>query len=96
MKIEGFEGLPLKNNREMIDGIPAPGPPFFYNQKDIIGLNHVKPSIFDGETPINPVQTMTLKFFRGTLVHVHGTKYCILTLISNIPKNHKIPGTREI
>ena len=51
MKIEGFEVLPLKNNREMmIDGIPAPGPSFlfFFNQKDIIGLNHVKPSIFDG------------------------------------------------
>ena len=32
-----------------------------------------------------PVQTMTLKFFRATLVRVHCTKYCILTLISNIP-----------
>ena len=32
-----------------------------------------------------PVQTMTLKFFRATLVRVHCTKFCILTLISNIP-----------
>ena len=31
------------------------------------------------------VQTMMLKFFRATLVRVHCTKYCILTLISNIP-----------
>jgi hypothetical protein len=31
MKIEGFEVLPLKNNREMmIDGIPAPGPSFLF------------------------------------------------------------------
>ena len=32
-----------------------------------------------------PMQTMTLKFFRATLVRVHCTKYCILTLISHIP-----------
>ena len=32
-----------------------------------------------------PVQTMTLKFFGATLVRVHCTKYCIVTLISNIP-----------
>ena len=31
------------------------------------------------------VQTMMLKFFCATLVRVHCTKYCILTLISNIP-----------
>jgi hypothetical protein len=42
---------------------------------------------------------MTLKFFRVTLVRVHCTKDCILTLntlISHIPKNFKFPGAREI
>ena len=43
-----------------------------------------------------PVQTMTLKFFGATLVRVHCTKYCILTWYPIIPKNHKIPGAREI
>ena len=35
--------------------------------------------------PCKPWRIMTLKFFRATLVRVHCTKYCILTLISNIP-----------
>ena len=46
--------------------------------------------------PCKPWRIMTLKFFRATLVRVHCTKYCILTLISIFPKNHKIPGAREI
>ena len=40
-----------------------------------------------------PMQTMTLKLFRATLVRVHCTKYCILTLISNIPQ--KSPNPRS-
>ena len=42
-------------------------------------------SIYGRLIQCKPVQTMTLKFFRATLVRVHCTKYCILTLISNIP-----------
>ena len=40
-----------------------------------------------------PVQTMTLKFFGATLVRVHCTKYCILTLISN---SLKITKSQEL
>ena len=42
-------------------------------------------SIYGRLIQCKPVQTMTLKFFRATLVRVPCTKYCILTLISNIP-----------
>ena len=42
-------------------------------------------SIYGRLIQCKPVQTMTLKFFGATLVRVHCTKYCILTLISNIP-----------
>ena len=42
-------------------------------------------SIYGRLIQSKPVQTMMLKFFRATLVRVHCTKYCILTLISNIP-----------
>ena len=42
-------------------------------------------SIYGRLIQCKPVQTMTLKFFRATLVRVHCTKYCILILISNIP-----------
>ena len=41
-------------------------------------------SIYGRLIQCKPVQTMTLKF-GATLVRVHCTKYCILTLISNIP-----------
>ena len=42
-------------------------------------------SIYGRLIQCKPVQTMTLKFFCATLVRVHCTKYCILTLIFNIP-----------
>ena len=42
-------------------------------------------SIYGRLIQCKPVQTMTLKFFGATLVRVHCIKYCILTLISNIP-----------
>ena len=42
-------------------------------------------SIYGRLIQCKPVQTMTLKFFGATLVRVHCTTYCILTLISNIP-----------
>ena len=42
-------------------------------------------SIYGTLIQCKPVQTMTLQFFGATLVRVHCTKYCILTLISNIP-----------
>ena len=42
-------------------------------------------SIYGRLIQCKPVQTMTLKFFGATLLHVHCTTYCILTLISNIP-----------
>ena len=42
-------------------------------------------SIYGRLIQCKPVQTMTLKFFGATLVRVHCTKYCILTLLSNIP-----------
>ena len=42
-------------------------------------------SVYGRLIQCKPMQTMTLKFFRATLVRVDCTKYCILTLISNIP-----------
>ena len=42
-------------------------------------------SIYGRLIQCKPMRTMTLKFFGATLVCVHCTKYCILTLISNIP-----------
>ena len=42
-------------------------------------------SIYGMLIQCKPVQNKTLKYFRATLVRVHCTKYCILTLIPNIP-----------
>ena len=43
-----------------------------------------------------PVQTMTLKFFCSTLVRVHCTNIASWRWYQIFPKNHKIPGAREI
>ena len=48
-------------------------------------------SIYGRLIQCKPVQTMTLKFFGATLVRVHCTKYCILTLISNNPQKSQNP-----
>ena len=44
-------------------------------------------SIYGRLIQCKPVQTMTLKSFGATLLHVHCTNYCILTLVSNISYN---------
>ena len=41
-------------------------------------------SVYGRLIQCKPMQTMTLKLFRATLVRIDCTKYCILALISNI------------
>ena len=51
----------------------------------------------EGWSIAKPVRTMTLKFFGATLVRVHCTKYCILTLISiDIQYSLKITKSQEL
>ena len=51
----------------------------------------------EGWSSAKPVRTMTLKFFGATLVRVHCTKYCILTLISiDIQYSLKITKCQEL
>ena len=47
-------------------------------------------SVYGRLVQCKPMQTMTLKFFRATLVRVDCTRYCILT-ISNIPLKSQNP-----
>ena len=47
-------------------------------------------SVYGRLIQCKPMQTMTLKFFRATLVRVDCTRYCILT-ISNIPLKSQNP-----
>ena len=51
----------------------------------------------EGWSSAKPVRTMTLKFFGATLVRVHCTKYCILTLISiDIQYSLKMTKSQEL
>ena len=54
-------------------------------------------SVYGTLIQCKPMQTMTLMFFRATLVRVDCTKILYLDLDTPIfPKNPKIPGAREI